>query len=115
MTIEEFNSYNETLSMPKEDIGQGNGYKADVDWDMVNMSDIIYIPEYGYEDTNFVKRTNAYTKQDLIDVVKYACENIKDDRKIDHIAMTLFEELDWQFPTSLLDDWITSGVLSEDE
>ena len=29
--------------------------------------------------------------------------------------MTLFEELDWQFPTSLLDDWIASGVLSEDE
>lgn len=108
MTIEEFNKYNETKTMPCEDIGQGNGYKDfDFDWETGNPKDIIYIPEYGYEADGTVKRENAYSKQDIIDAVRECCtpEDAKKTKKISAVAQNVFETVDWQFPTTLLVEW----------
>lgn len=108
MTLEEFNKYNETKSMPREWIGQGWGYKADT-WD--SDDDIIYIPEYGYEEndecehlTGEVLRENAYSLNDLIKVVTTETEVAKEKAK--GIAMVLFDVIDWQFPEGVLEeDW----------
>lgn len=108
MTIEEFNKYNETKTMPYENIGQGNGYKDyDFDWENGNSKDIIYIPEYGYEKDGTVKRENAYSKQDIIDAVKECCspEDSKKTKKISTFAQNVFDTADWQFPTTLIDEW----------
>ncbi len=96
MTLSEFQNYNETKSMPKSWIGQGYGYKqTDYEWDNGDYFSIIYIPEYGYDDDGFVERGNAYSKQDFIDV---CCGN-------ENIAHELFNQVDWQFPTTLYDEW----------
>ena len=97
MTLEQFNRYNKTKSMPYEWIGQGNGYKdTEFDWDNGNPTDIIYIPEYGY-DGDTVKRENAFSKEDFIDI----CNGDEGD------ALYLFDSVDWQFPSSLYNelDW----------
>ena len=109
MTIKEFEEYNKTKTMPQFDIGQGYGYKDfDFDWDKGNMTDIIYIPEYGYEDIIYseqydrdpaerecdVERANAYSAQDLLNL----CDGIKAK------ARYLFSWIDWQYPETGLDD-----------
>lgn len=85
MTIAEFNKYNVIKSMPCFDIGQGYGYKADEI--PANHDDIIYIPEYGYADNGTVKRDNAYSFNDLLDITGSEAK-----------AAYLFEYIDWQFP-----------------
>ena len=101
MTIQEFNKYNTTGTMPREWIGQGYGYKADIDWSTVNQDDIIYIPEYGYEENNTVKRENAYSKRNFIEVAaRYKIEfNMQSV-----YAENLFDAVDWQFPESLVEE-----------
>lgn len=122
MKIEKFNACNSAKSMPKENIGQGFGYKdADFDWNTGSFSDIIYIPEYGYEQDDTVKRENAFSKQDFIDLVKdWVEDNFPDkrlfDQEIDHMAMVLFDLCDWQFPSSLLDgDGIFDDYFQDDD
>lgn len=68
MTIKEFNEHNKNNTMPKEWIGQGYGYKAGIEWDQVNEKDIIYIPEFAYEDCP-IKRGCAFSKHDFINMV----------------------------------------------
>ena len=101
MTLQKFVFYNETKSMPQDWIGQGYGYKADdFDWDNGNPDDIIYIPEYGYEEDDdentipVVKRENAYSKNDFLRLA-----NGDDDG-----AQTLFLFCDWQYPESTIDE-----------
>lgn len=69
----------------KEYYGQGMIYK---NWDnFVNHPDeVCYIPELS---------DNKYTRQDLIDLCG---GNAK-------MAEIMFDELDWQHPESLLEDW----------
>ena len=100
MTIEQFNYYNETKSMPQDWIGQGYGYKADFDWDNGNPDDIFYIPEFAYEEGEsgnsipVVPRGSAYSKNDFL---RLANGN-------DAGALELFEWVDWQFPESARDE-----------
>ena len=91
MKIKEFEKYNNEKNMPYEWIGQGYGYKGE--WDPENIHDIIYIPEYGYKD-NTVERKNAYSYKDFIDL----CDG--DIKK----AEILFENIDWQFPETALEE-----------
>ena len=76
-------------------IGQGMGYKkfhppfADM-----NEADIIYIPEYGYDENGVPDLDSVYTKGDFISL----CDN-----DIDR-AEYLFESVDWQYPESLLNE-----------
>ena len=106
MTLNEFNQYNETKSMPREWIGQGCGYKAEK-WD--SDDDIIYIPENGYEETDDcesltgeVLRQNAYSMNDLIELVKERHDMPTEKAK--EIATSLFDSVDWQFPDSVMDE-----------
>lgn len=105
MTLAEFNRYNENKNMPYDYIGQGNGYKVmDRKWDDIDNDEIIYIPEYGYEG-NYVERANAYSKRDFKNAVKDMYPKLK-GKRLDDLACSLFECVDWQFPeTVLLEDW----------
>ncbi len=99
MTIAEFNKHNENHDMPCEWIGQGSGYKAK--WNPEYPDDIIYIPENAYEyyydedDNEPIDREQAFSMQDFIDL----CDG--DIVK----AKKLFDIVDWQFPTTELDEW----------
>lgn len=114
MTIEDFNLYNENKDMPYEDIGQGMGYKdTDFDWYNGNPTDIIYIPEYGYDDKGYVKREDAFSKNDFIELVRTWIEDNDCkafDKEIERLALTIFDMVDWQFPASLIDN---DGVLDD--
>ena len=98
MTIEQFNEYNKTNAIPYEWIGQGYGYKDfNFDWEKGNPTDIIYIPENGYDGKlgeEYVERGCAYSKQDFLDI----CNGIDD------AAHDLFCAVDWQFPTTLFNE-----------
>lgn len=106
MTIKEFEYYNKTESMPSEWIGQGYGYKeTGKEWNDIEDDEIIYIPEYGYDNNDTydgytVERKNAYTKNDFKRLIKE--NNINGDTDLQ--AMILFDEVDWQFPESLIDE-----------
>lgn len=118
MTIDEFNKYNEEKSMPQTDIGQGFGYKADINWDTVNLKDIIYIPEYGYEPDGTVPRGNAFSKQDFLDLAREYLEaagHNPDDSKVDGTALFVWETVDWQFPTSFMDECDFSEKWEDEE
>ena len=96
MTLKEFENYNKTRTMPQDWIGQGYGYKDnDFDWNNGDATLIIYIPEYAYNEDNVVKREDAYSKQDFIEI----CDG--DEEK----ALYIFDTVDWQFPENLIDDW----------
>ena len=119
MTIQEFIKYNGCSQMPCHDIGQGMGYKEDISkWDEVNNGDIIYIPESAYEDGR-VLRQNAFSKEDLVLMVKdyidrVGIEQFKEkthkEEKADlyeFLAKDLFCALDWQYPSSMIDEgWL---------
>ena len=113
MTIAEFEKNNIERTMPKEWIGQGWGYKAE--WNPDRPTDIIYIPEYGYEDTDLeegeelegdlVPRENAFSVEDFIRI----CDG--DEKKAERV----FDSADWQFPYSILDEpWFECEEESED-
>ncbi len=110
MTLTEFNKYNETETMPYEWIGQGYGYKyTEKDWEDIDNDEIIYIPEYGYEDEVdgfVVNRENAYNKRDLREVVKNKYPKVKGEL-LDRLACLLFDAIDWQFPeTAIEEEWL---------
>lgn len=120
MTFTEFYKYNETKSMPYEWIGQGYGYKyEEKKWEDIDNDEIIYIPEYGYNQNNdfgyeqsekesTVNRSNAYSKRDLKEVVKEKYPKVKGEL-LDRLACILFEAIDWQFPTTAVDEeWLLS-------
>lgn len=121
MKLSEFEQYNKNKNVPRDWIGQGDGYKdCDFDWDNGDPSDIIYIPEYGYvdEDTtvgNTVERINAYSKNDFINAVRemFEFDKIKvSEKDIDGIAYEVFDTVDWQFPESLLNEWDSLGYFN---
>ena len=114
MTIEDFDLYNMNKEMPYEDIGQGNGYKdVDFDWETGNPTDIIYIPEYGYDSNGCVKREDAFSKNDFIKLVQDWLDDTGHkafDKEIEQMAHTIFDIVDWQFPSSLIDG---DGILDD--
>lgn len=75
-------------------IGQGYGYKKDIDWEQVSPEEVIYIPEYGYRNGTICE-DSIYTKKDFIDITG-------GDNKL---AQELFEDVDWQHPETLYDEW----------
>ena len=107
MTIQEFNCYNRTNTMPSEWIGQGYGYKdTSKEWNNINDDDIIYIPECAYVGGT-VDRDDAYSKQDFKRIIRSLNNKYNDVARhntVDRMAMELFEAVDWQFPESLLNE-----------
>lgn len=68
-------------------------------WAYKNKNEIVYIPEYGFPDDKSErvpaeKLLASYTRQNLIDLTH--CEVL---------AKELFEELSWQHPETLWDEW----------
>ncbi len=114
MKESEFESYNKTGNMPYEDMGQGKGYKiTDMEWEDIPDKEIIYIPEYAYDHLfgmRYVLRENAYSKEDFRTLVRKEKFNW-DEKRIDHMAMELFDHVDWQFPEFAIDE----GFLGDDE
>lgn len=101
MTIEEFDEHNRLKNMPKSN--NGLGYKL-LDWENSPDDIIIYIPETAYED-GAVKRENAFTKQDIINLVqKWVKENnLKVTQKdIEAGSQLVFELVEGQFPQEIL-------------
>ena len=91
--------------IPRDFIGQGYGYKNfDFDWDNGNPDEIIYVPEYCFEGINNdgnINLDSCYTKKEF----EYMCDVFNRDNKDKHItAEDLFDMVDWQHPSSLLDD-----------
>lgn len=90
------------------DIGQGMGYKLDKPWKDIKEDEVVYIPEAGYTEYNtdifhkYPVNTNCvYSKKDFIDIVK---EKVKPSR-VDEEAEFLFNNVDWQLPETLADEW----------
>lgn len=83
-------------------IGQGYGYKADVVIDDVDENEVIYIPEYGYDD-NCPEIDCIYTKKDLLEI----CKGDKG------LLEFMWETLDWQSPETLYDEWESNGIIGE--
>lgn len=74
-------------------IGQGYGYKSDKPWKLMKNVDVVYIPEYGFDSDENI--SELYTKSDFIDL---ANGNEK-------FAETIFDNVDWQFPETWLDEY----------
>lgn len=74
---------------PAEWIGQGFGYKLSKNWEDMQMDEVIYVPEYGYEGVP-LSVENMYTKKDFIDITGN-----------DTSAQILFDLVDWQSPETL--------------
>lgn len=97
-----------------ENIGQGWGYKSYEAWTLgmyTNTSDkyICYVPEYCYSDDTQVKQIsvdNCYTRKDFNDLCF--------DRVVTNPEF-LFESVDWQHPSSLLDEWNNGEEVYFDE
>ena len=108
MTLKDFTFYNETKSMPVEWIGQGYGYKeTEKEWNDIDDDEIIYIPEYGYNDDHTVSRNDAYTKSDFIKLTSdfmNTTDKTVQSEDIEQLAMELFDAVDWQYPESLIDE-----------
>ena len=69
---------------------------------------ICYIPEGGIDDDNFYERKYAYSSSclhDLVDkhVLRHGLSN-----SVDQLTEELFNELDWQFPETIIDQWSES-------
>lgn len=109
MTIAEFRQHNKLGTMPCDWIGQGYGYKSEKKWDYIDLDEIIYIPEYAYneDDDNVVSRDNAYSKSDFVGLIREIDDRYKDIsmcNAVNRMAEELFDILDWQFPESLLNE-----------
>ena len=86
-------------------IGQGMGYKKDVvitDKDL-DENEVIYIPEYGYDDKCKPLTDCIYSKKDLLEI----CKGDED------LTEFMWETLDWQSPETLYEEWDNNGILDE--
>ena len=88
-----------------ENLGEGFGYKCEEAFWLGKANDkyeneyICYIPTHCY-DSNGIEIDSCYTYQDF----KELCKNTK------YSPTNLFESLDWQHPSSLLDEWRASDL-----
>ena len=108
-TKKQFAAMNEAeraKNFPQDFIGQGYGYKPRIDLEKVSNDAIIYIPEFGYE-KRIPQLDSIYTKQDFVNLCKEYNQNCADlfgegQKALE--ASALFDELDWQYPETLLDE-----------
>jgi hypothetical protein len=88
-------------------IGQGYGYKSIKAWNEFSDDEIIYIPEGAYLDADIKDvphPEDTYTKARFIDL----CFNSEFEDIHQHpneFAETMFNDVDWQYPETLLDEW----------
>jgi hypothetical protein len=88
-----------------------NGYVYKNAYEFENKSDeICYIPEYGDEDN---PREDGFTYQDFLDIAKEAIKNYDWNITPEQLAQNLFDDVDWQSPHTLIDDWANSDVYDE--
>ena len=73
-------------------------YKNEKRWKDIGMDELAYIPELA-EDSS-----DEFTKRKLIEEV-----NGKED-----VAERLFDLLEWQFPSTLIDEWQREGEMDEE-
>ena len=120
MTKKEFEKLQKETQVPCNWIGQGYGYKDEREWDKIPEADVIYIPEYAYAFNGSGSRIcdpdDAFTKESFRDAVRtelrqYNIDIEGADSIIEDMAEDLFCSVDWQYPSSLveegwLDDWL---------
>lgn len=70
-------------------------FKNAKSWDDIPLNEVVYEPELSY---------TQYTKQDLIDECKGN----------PYTAEMLYQLLDWQHPSTLLDEWLREGEIDEE-
>jgi len=82
----------------------GYVYKNSLAFDK-KSDEICYIPELGIEGNIITEETSAYKYSDFLELaIKYIKRNnLKDTPQ--KIAEKLFDCVDWQHPSTLLDDW----------
>lgn len=105
-------SINGVLYVSTSWLGQGIGYKDYDAWGTKN--EIVYIPEYAFEDDNIetiLDDGEVFYKLDTIKT-KYTTNDIMEVCKTFGIpkryAWQLFDTLDWQHPESLADEFSES-------
>ena len=91
----------------KEFFGQGFIYKNDEAF-RKNMDEICYIPEFSRlscfnEETNEDVEYGSHTKYTRRDFINLCNDNEK-------LAEMLFDDVDWQHPESLLEEWSECGL-----
>lgn len=86
-------------------IGQGEGYKIDLGIWNENFDEniVVYIPEYGYDNDGIPKEDDIYSFKDFIDICKGDREK----------ALQLLEDVDWQSPETLYDEYDWDDELNE--
>mgnify|MGYP000408589123 CR=1 FL=1 len=103
MTQEEFKKHNKKGNMPCNWIGQGTGYKDK--WDPEKPDEIIYIPENAYHSKEGrITARDGFTIRDFISLT----------RGNEIYAKTLFEYVDWQYPTSALEEVLNAYAENEE-
>ena len=86
--------YDEIEELPFEALVQGYGYK-NVEAFFAGDDFVCYIPEYCYDDITLeLEVASCYTKADFMEL---ALGN-------EALAQDLFESVDWQHPSSLLNE-----------
>jgi len=99
MTKKELKDIIKSGVLPREyepqNIGQGYGYKIDFDvWDREDDNVVVYIPEFGYDEDGMP--ISIYSFNDFLNI----CNGNR------ALAYQLLEDVDWQHPETLYDEWM---------
>jgi len=108
-----------------DDLGQGYGYKDEQAF--VEKKGICYIPEHAFSDmdgksiecdeceVDEEKFDEGFTYQDFYNLAKEFVEEneISDEHSIETITQNLFDMVDWQYPSTLIDQWENSGAYED--
>lgn len=95
--IAEINKGNLPEEYTAQPIGQGDGYKIDFDFWTNNFDEniVVYIPEFGYDEDGMPNEDSIYSFKDFLDICKGNRE----------YALQLLEDVDWQSPETLYDEY----------
>ena len=104
------------------ELGQGYGFKDEEAF--TTKKGICYIPEHAFLDISSgkpyecdeceegqMKFDEGFDYNDFLELAKYLKENIDTSEKysLEDIALGIFQTVDWQFPSTLVDEWIGDG------
>ena len=93
----------------------------------VEKKGICYIPEHAFSDydgkslecdeceVDEEKFDDSFTYQDFYDLAKKFVEEneVSTEHSIETIAQNLFDMVDWQYPSTLINDWEISGAYED--
>lgn len=87
-------------------------YKNSIEFDN-KTEKICYIPEYGIEGDVITEESSVYRYSDFLELAtNYVKRNNLSNTPQD-IAESLFDCVDWQDPSTVLDEWETLEIIKE--